>query len=45
MVYNTYNFVKKRNIRTIAFVQGKKNPARNIPVSGPAAPVAKERDI
>ena len=45
MVCNTCNWIKKQNIRTIAFVQGKKNPARNIPVSGPLAPVTKERDI
>ena len=32
-------------IHTIAFIQGKKNPATNIPVIGPAAPVTKDSDI
>ena len=45
MTSNIFHSVKKRKMLTIAFVQGKKNPARNIPVNGPPAPVTKDRDI
>ena len=45
MVCNIINLIKKLNVHTIAFVQGKKNPARNIPFNGPPAPVTRERDI